>query len=155
MRKHLTLAACSLLALGGLTSPTVAMADTVTFSGTMSDSSTVTATGAGTMTAAANGLSMSTEESGGSAAALSISAVGSPPQVAFTAAGVTSAPSGYTGTPVAAIKFSSGGASGQSIYTAGTSSSQLAAHRTDRHLCRQRQGQRQHLRFAGAVIAAQ
>ena len=136
MRKHLTLAACSLLALGGLTSPTVAMADTVTFSGTMSDSCTVTATGGGTMTAAANGLSMSTEESGGSAAALSVSAVGSPPQVAFTAAGVTSAPSGYTDTPVAGDQVQLG----RRVRPVDLHDrhEQLAAHRTDRHLCRQR-----------------
>jgi hypothetical protein len=127
MRKHFTFAACSLLALGAFTAPTAAMADTVTFNGTLSDSCTVTATGTGTMTAAANGLSIGTEESGGSAAALSVSAVGTPPQVDFTAPSVTSAPSGYTGTPTASIKFNSSGASGQSTYTSAASSSQLTA----------------------------
>lgn len=125
MRKHFTFAACSLLALGAFSAPSVAIADTVTFNGTLSDSCTVTATGAGTMTAAANGLSMGTEETGGSAAGLSVSAVGTPPLVSFTAPGVTSAPAGYTGTPTASIKYSSSGASGQSTYTTAASSSQL------------------------------
>ena len=68
---------------------------------------------------------MGIEQSGGGAAGLSVTAVGTPPQVDFTAAGVTSAPSGYTCTPVTSIKFNSSGASGQSTYTTAASSSQF------------------------------
>jgi len=129
MRHHLSLAACSLIVLASFATPASAVptnSDTVTFNGTLTDSCTVTATSAGTIAAAANGLSMGTEESGGSAAGLSVSAIGTPPQVDFTAPSLVSAPAGYSGTPTSEIKFSATGASGQTSYTSSTSSSLLS-----------------------------
>lgn len=99
---------------------------TVSFNGILLDSCIVIPS-AGVLAVSADGLSMGTEETGGAPAALSVTAIGTLPQVSFTAPALTSSPAGYTGSPTQSIKFSATGASGQASYTSNASTSQLTA----------------------------
>jgi hypothetical protein len=128
MRKHIAIAACSMLVLASLATPaSAADNDTVNFSGSLSDNCSVVAS-PGTLGAAADNLSLSTEESGGSAASLSVTSVGTLPEVDFAAPAYGLTTGSYTGTPTAAIKYAGTNAASQTSYTSSSSVSQLTGN---------------------------
>lgn len=89
---------------------------------------------AGVMTASSGGTQISSQESGGSAASLSIVAIGSAPTMSFSAPSLTSSPAGWSASPTVEISYTSlGGAnqaftSGASTATPGTLTDSFTIH---------------------------
>ena len=80
----------------------------------------------GVMTAAASGTQISSENSGGAAATLSIVSIGSVPTINFSAPTLTASPAGWSASPTIEIRYSSLGGANQA-YTSSASSASLVA----------------------------
>ena len=80
----------------------------------------------GVMTAASSGTQISSENSGGTAATLTVVSIGSAPTISFSAPSLTVSPASWSATPTVEIKYSSLGGANQA-YTSGASSTSLAA----------------------------
>lgn len=78
--------------------------------------------GSGTLAASANGTQLGSENAGGSAATLSLVAIGSVPSLSFAAPSLTTSPAGWTASHTDAIRYTSTGGANQS-YTSSQSSS--------------------------------
>lgn len=116
---------CLIAAAAGLaTAP--AEAANVDLSALLVNSCVLTLGTTGVMTAAASGTRISSEESGGTAATLTVIAIGSVPTMSFSAPSLTTSPAGWGGSPVNEIKYTSLGGANQA-YTSGSSSATLAA----------------------------
>lgn len=97
----------------------------VNLGATLVNSCVLTLNSAGVMTPASSGTAISSEESGGSAAALGVVAIGTFPTINFSAPSLTTSPAGWTGTPTNAIRYTSTGGASQT-YTSSASSAPLA-----------------------------
>ncbi|MEQ7872387.1 hypothetical protein ABDK56_00055 [Sphingomonas sp. ASV193] len=105
-----------------LLSATPAVAGTnVTLSGTLTSSCTLTLSAGGTLAVAPSGTVLSSESAGGTAATLTMTAVGSNPTVTFAAPDLAASPSGWSGTPTLEVKYTSTGGANQA-YTSAQSS---------------------------------
>lgn len=99
-----------------------AQAVPVTFDGTVLASCVLTVGSNGTLgTSADGGTRIGSEESGGSAASLSIVATGGRPTITVGAPILSQKPSAYTGSPTVNIRYTSTGG-GNQAYTAGSTS---------------------------------
>lgn len=119
---------CTAAALAALTfvaSAGPAAAVTVSLSGTILNSCALTVGSSGTLAPASDGTRLGSEESGGSAASLTVVATGSAPTLTF-AAPTLNAPAGSSGSTVA-IRYNAGGSGASSGYTSSqtTASSNL------------------------------
>ena len=110
--------------LAALSAP--AVATDVNLAATLVNSCVLTLNSVGVMTPASSGTVISSEESGGSAAALSVVAIGAFPTISFSAPSLTTSPAGWTGTPTNAIRYTSTSGANQA-YTSSTSSASLSA----------------------------
>lgn len=79
----------------------------------------------GTMTASATGTLLSSENSGGGAATLSVVAIGAQPTISFAAPSLTTSPSGWTESHTDEIKYTSTGGANQA-YTSSSSSAAMS-----------------------------
>lgn len=100
-----------------------ALAADVNLSAVLSDSCVLTLGSGGVMTPASSGTVIGSEQSGGSAAVLTVVAIGAFPTIAFSAPSLTTSPPGWTGSPTNEIRYTSTGGANQA-YTA------LASERT-------------------------
>lgn len=85
----------------------------VTFDGAVVASCVLTLSTPGALATNANGTEIGSEQSLGTAAVLSVTATAGAPTVAFTAPTMASKPSGYSGTPVVMMKYTSTGGASQ------------------------------------------
>ena len=103
-----------------------AQAADVNLSANLINSCILSLTSTGTMTAASSGTRISSEESGGSAATLTLVAVGTAPTLSFSAPALTATPSGWSASPTLEIRYTSLGGAIQA-YTPSSSSASLTA----------------------------
>ena len=93
----------------------------VTLNATLVNSCALTLATAGTMTPSATGTLISSEQSGGSAATMTVIALGVLPSINFAAPSLTASPGGWTASHTDEIKYTSTRGANQS-YTSGSSS---------------------------------
>lgn len=74
----------------------------------------------GVMTAASSGTQIGSENSGGSAAGLTLVAIGSSPTVTFGAPSLSISPNGWSGSPTEAIRYTSTGGANQAYTSSQT-----------------------------------
>jgi hypothetical protein len=94
----------------------------VTLSGLLVDSCTLSLATPGALAASADGATLGSEQSGGTAATLTLIAIGGAPVVQFSAPSLSS-PVGWSASPTTAIRYTSVGGANQA-YTSGASSRQ-------------------------------
>lgn len=88
----------------------------------------------GVMTASSTGIQIGSENNGGSAAALSLVAIGSSPTVTFGVPSLSISPNGWSGSPTVAIRYTStaganqGYTSSQTTRTSGPLSETFTVH---------------------------
>ena len=75
---------------------------------------------AGVLALSASGTVLGSEETGGAAAALTVTSTGGATTVSFTAPTLAAKPAGYAGSPTVSLKYSSGGGAAQA-YTSSSS----------------------------------
>lgn len=115
-----TCAAAAVAAALLMTEPAEAQTD-VTFEGSVTASCTLSVTTPGVLGVSTNsGTEIGTEQPGGTAAVLSVSATAGTPTISFTAPSMSVKPTGYAGTPTVSMKYSSPGGANQP-YTSGAS----------------------------------
>lgn len=79
----------------------------------------------GTMTVSSSGTVLSSENSGGSQASLTLVAIGTSPTISFAAPSLTASPAGWSASPTVEVKYTSTGGANQA-YTASNSSAALS-----------------------------
>lgn len=102
-----------------------ATAANVDFSATLVNSCTLSLGTSGTMTTSTDGLTLGSEQSGGSAATFTLVAIGTSPTVNFAAPSLISSPAGWSASPTLAIRYTSTGGANQA-YTSTSSSATLS-----------------------------
>ena len=105
--------------------PSPAQAIDVNLGATLVNSCVLALSTTGVMTPSADGTVIGSEQSGGNAAVLSVTALGGFPTISFTAPSLTTSPAGWTSTHTAEIRYTSTGGANQA-YTAGTSSATVS-----------------------------
>src|SRR5262249_38850959 len=115
---------CMILAMAALAAP--ANAANVNLTANLVNSCILTLGTTGIMTPNSSGTQISSEESGGTAATLTLVAIGSVPTLSFSAPSLTTSPAGWGASPTVEVKYSSLGGANQG-YTSNASSASLAA----------------------------
>jgi hypothetical protein len=96
-----------------------AFAQTVPFDGTVVASCVLTTT-AGRLAMNSTGTTLGSEQSGGTAGILGVTATGTFPTVQFTAPTLANKPVGYAGSPTVQLKYTSPGGANQAYSSVGT-----------------------------------
>lgn len=109
------------LAIGLCCATPAAASSNVTLSGTITNSCILTPA-SGVLALSASGLILGSEQTGGSAATLTVLAIGNVPSISFAAPTLTSAPVTYTTSPTVQIKYTSANGGANQAYTSSTSS---------------------------------
>lgn len=104
---------------------TAANAADVNLSANLVNSCVLSIGSAGTMTVSSSGTVLSSENSGGSNAALTLVAIGAMPTVNFAAPSLTTSPAGWSASPTVEVKYTSTGGANQG-YTSSSSSATLS-----------------------------
>lgn len=102
-----------------------AQAANVNLTANLTNSCILTLGTTGLMTAAADGLSISSDHSGGTAATLTVVSIGALPTINFAAPALTSSPAGWSASPTVQIRYTSTGGANQA-YTSSASSATLS-----------------------------
>jgi hypothetical protein len=108
-------------ALLALCSP--AEAADVTLSASLVNSCVLSLTSQGTLTPSSSGTTIGSEEPGGSAASVSMTAIGLLPTISFGAPGLTSSPPGWSASPTVQIRYTSSGGANQGYTSSATTHS--------------------------------
>jgi hypothetical protein len=97
----------AVLVLVPLAAAQPANATTVNLNASLTSSCTLTLSSSGTMTASSSGTVLGSEQSGGSAASMTLVAVGTLPTVSFAAPALSASPGGWSSVHTDEIKYSS------------------------------------------------
>lgn len=111
-------------AAAGIAAP--ASAADVTLQASLVNSCTLSTGSPGVMTAAVNGQRIGSEETGGTAATLSVTVIGALPSIGFSAPTLTTSPAGWSASPTLAVRYTSVGGANQA-YTSSASSYTMTA----------------------------
>ena len=121
MNSTLSRTVLATVAAAGLAAPlSSAHAQVVNFDGLITASCTLVVSTPGVLGTNATGTEIGSEQTGGVAATLAVTALGGAPTVQFTAPSMPTKPVAYTGTPTISLKYSSVGGANQA-YTTGAS----------------------------------
>ena len=119
-------ATCKLMRAAGIAASAIAFAlpvatqaqTVVPFNGTVVPSCILTVSTSGVLAMSTTGTELGSEQSGGNAAVLGITATGGAPTVLFTAPTMSIKPTTYVGTPTVSLKYTSTGGANQAYTTA-------------------------------------
>lgn len=106
----------------GLSTSGAATAQTVVpFDGTVLASCILSISSSGALGTNVNATELGSEQTGGRAATLAVTATGLTPTIEFSAPTMTAKPAGYTGAPTLSLRYTSTGGANQSYTSAATS----------------------------------